>query len=75
MQERFKVSVHRACRLSLLQRSTWYTKSTARDQSALRQRIRDIAMSRPRFCYRRVLVMLKREGWEVGKKRVYRQHL
>ncbi|WP_251865842.1 transposase [Achromobacter sp. Marseille-Q4962] len=27
---------------------------------------------RPRFGYRRVLVILHREGWEVGKKRVYR---
>lgn len=50
----------------------WYAKSQARDQSALRQRIRDIAMNRPRFGYLRVLVMLKREGWQVGKKRVYR---
>lgn len=29
-------------------------------------------MSRPRFGYRRLLVMLRREGWEGGKKRVYR---
>ncbi|MFD0882930.1 IS3 family transposase [Variovorax dokdonensis] len=29
-------------------------------------------MSRPRFGYLRVLVMLKREGWQVGKNRVYR---
>lgn len=72
MQERFKISVHRSCRLAMLQRSVWYAKSCARDQSALRQRIRDIAMSRPRFGYLRVLVMLKREGWAVGKKRVYR---
>jgi putative transposase len=72
MQERFKVSVHRSCRLALLQRSSWYAKSEARDQSALRQRIRDIALSRPRFGYLRVLVMLKREGWPVGKTRVYR---
>lgn len=27
MQERFKVSVHRSCRLALLQRSSWYAKS------------------------------------------------
>ena len=72
MQERFNISVHRSCRLALLQRSVWYAKSQARDQSALRQRIRDIAMSRPSFGYLRVLVMLKREGWQVGKKRVYR---
>jgi putative transposase len=72
MQERFKVSVRRSCELALLRRSVWYAKSTVRDQSVLRQRIRDIAMSRPRFGYLRVLVMLKREGWQVGKKRVYR---
>ena len=71
MQERFKISVQRSCRLALLRRSVWYARSTARDQSALCQRIRDIAMSRPRFGYLRVLVMLKREGWQVGKKRVY----
>ncbi|MBL8439377.1 MAG: transposase, partial [Zoogloeaceae bacterium] len=47
-------------------------KRRARDQSALQQRIRDIALSRPRFGYLRVLVMLQREGWRVGKKRVYR---
>ena len=31
-----------------------------------------IAMDRPRFGYLRVQVMLRREGWQVGKKRVYR---
>jgi putative transposase len=62
----------RSFHLALLQRSVWYAKSQAGDQSALRQRICDIAMSRPRFVYLRVLVMLKREGWAVSKKRVYR---
>ena len=72
MQERFKVNVRRSCRLALLRPSVWYQKSEARDQSALRLRIREIAVDRPRFGYLRVLVVLKREGWEVGKKRVYR---
>jgi putative transposase len=44
MQELFKVSVRRSCGLALLRRSVWYAKSQVRDQSALRQRIRDIAM-------------------------------
>lgn len=72
MQERYGVSVQRSCGLALLRRSVWYAKSLARDQSALRLRIREIAMDRPRFGYLRVLVMLKREGWAIGKKRVYR---
>lgn len=66
------MNVRRSCRLALLRPSVWYAKSEARDQSALRLRIREIAMDRPRFGYLRVLVMLKREGWEIGKKRVYR---
>jgi hypothetical protein len=44
---------------AMLRPSVWYAKSQAVDQIALRQRIRDIAMSRPRFGYLRVLVMLK----------------
>ena len=57
MQERFKVNVRRACRQALLRPSVWYQKSVARDQSALRLRIREIAMDRPRFGYLRVMVM------------------
>jgi len=40
MVETFQIAVRRACRLSGLARSTWYKQSTARDQSALRLRIR-----------------------------------
>ena len=72
MQERFRVSVRRSCRLALLRPSVWYAKSQARDQSALRLRIREIAMNRPRFGYLRVHVMLRREGWTINKKRVWR---
>lgn len=67
MQERFKVNMRRSCSLALPRPSVWYQQSEARDQSALRLRIREISMDRPRFGYLRVLVMLKREGWSVGK--------
>ena len=66
------MSVRRSCRLALLRPSVWYAKSQARDQSALRLRIREIAMNRPRFGYLRVHVMLRREGWTINKKRVWR---
>ncbi len=72
MQERFHISVQRSCQLALLRRSVWYAKSQAIDQSALRLRIREIAMNRPRFGYLRVHVMLRREGGAINKKRVYR---
>jgi putative transposase len=66
------VSVRRAIQLAQFSHGGWYGKSVARDQSALRLRIREIAHARPRFGYLRIHVMLRREGWAVNKKRVYR---
>jgi putative transposase len=64
--------VRGSCRLAGFSKSAWYKRSTARDQSALRLRIREIAQVRPRFGYTRIHIMLPREGWPVNKKRVYR---
>jgi putative transposase len=41
-------------------------------QDALRVRLRELAGSRVRYGYRRLTVLLKREGWEVNAKRIYR---
>jgi putative transposase len=41
-------------------------------QDALRQRLRELAAVRVRFGYRRLTVLLKREGWRVNAKRIYR---
>jgi putative transposase len=41
-------------------------------QEALRVRLRELAGSRVRYGYRRLTVLLKREGWEVNAKRIYR---
>jgi putative transposase len=38
-------------------------------QDALR--LRDLAATRVRYGYRRLTVLLKREGWEVNPKRIY----
>jgi transposase InsO family protein len=35
-------------------------------------RLRELAASRVRFGYRRLTVLLKREGWGVNAKRIYR---
>jgi len=42
------------------------------DQAPLRQRIKDIAAARVRYGYRRIHVLLQREGWKVNHKRVRR---
>ena len=34
--------------------------------------LRELAAARVRFGYRRLTVMLKREGWNVNAKRIYR---
>ena len=66
------MSKKRSCRLALLRRSTFYYRSQARDQTALRMRIRELAHSRPRFGYERIHILLRREGWRVGRNRVHR---
>ena len=41
-------------------------------QEGLRQRLKELAASRVRFGYRRLTVLLRREGWLVNAKRIYR---
>ena len=72
LQATFGISVVRACALAQFSRAAWYRPSCARDQTALRLRIRDLAHARPRFGYLRIWVLLRREGWLVNRKRVRR---
>ena len=41
-------------------------------QEALRLRLRELAGVRTRYGYRRLTILLRREGWKVNAKRVYR---
>lgn len=51
----------------------FYYKSHTRDQQALlRIRIRDLAAMRVRYGYKRLHALLRREGWNINHKRVYR---
>lgn len=52
--------------------STRYYRSRARDQSALRIKLGDLAQVRVRYGYRRLHILLQREGWKVNHKLVYR---
>ena len=72
MKASYRVSERRACRALRLPRSTIRHKSTADPQTALRMRLRDLAMSRVGYGYRRLHVLIEREGWHVNHKRVYR---
>lgn len=68
----FQVSERRACQAIGINRSSYRYISTAKDQTALQMRLRDLAAARVRYGYRRLHVLLQREGWPVNHKRVYR---
>lgn len=68
----FRVSERRACRVIGVRRSSYRYRSRAQDQTALRMRLRELAAVRMRYGYRRLHVLLRREGWQVNHKRVYR---
>src|SRR5271165_4064611 len=70
--EHHGVSQRRACRLVKLHRSNWYYESIKDPRHDLRARMREITQIRVRYGYRRVHVLLKREGWQAGKDQVYR---
>jgi putative transposase len=53
-------------------RSTYRYESKAQDQTVLKMRIKEITSTRVRYGYRRIHVLLKREGWEINHKRAYR---
>jgi len=69
----YQISARRACRLLKINKSTYYYKSTQSDLNvALAARIKEIATVRVRYGYSRIHVLLRREGFEVNRKRVYR---
>ncbi|MEM8761433.1 MAG: IS3 family transposase [Pseudomonadota bacterium] len=68
----WSVSIRRACALLRFDPTTYRYRSRRPDQPALEQRIREICETRVRFGYRRVHVLLRREGWQINQKRTYR---
>ena len=64
-------SERRACRL-LLVRVSSYRYQLRQNDSSLRERLIALAREKPRFGYRRLHVLLGREGEQVNHKRVHR---
>ena len=71
-QTTYRLSQRRAARLIPVRLNTWRYERTRDPQEALRQRLRELAAVRVRFGYRRLTVLLRREGWRVNAKRIYR---
>lgn len=72
MKREYRRSERRACQLLEMSRSSCRYQVQRQDEEALRGRLREFAQERRRFGYRRLTVLLRREGWPVNHKRVYR---
>ena len=72
VQKRFDVSERRACRGLGMPRSSHRYRSRKVDSPQLVTALRKHAAERPRFGYRRLHVLLRRDGHMVNHKRVYR---
>jgi putative transposase len=73
VQEQFGFSQRRACRLVGSGRATIrYQRRCRGDDQALRTRLRELAAQRPRYGYRRLHALLRREGIIINHKRVER---
>ena len=72
LRKAYQISERRACQVIVVNRSTVQYKSVKTDVPALRARINEIAATRVRYGYPRIHVLLRREGWLVNRKRVYR---
>jgi putative transposase len=68
----YGLKLARACRLVRQVRSTQYLHSRKDPKLPLRQRLRELAQVRLRWGYRRLHVLLKREGFQLGVNQTYR---
>ena len=66
------MSERRACSVIAADRTSIRYRSRRPDEGELRDRLRELANARRRFGYRRLFVLLRREGEPAGRNRIYR---
>jgi putative transposase len=72
LRKAFEMSERRACKAIGCCRMTMRYETTRADDDGLRQRMKAIAQERRRFGYRRLHVLLKREGYLINHKKLFR---
>jgi putative transposase len=72
LQGAYGVGERRACTATGFRRSSHRYRSRRDPQAELRIRLRDLAAARVCYGYRRLHILLRREGWSVNHKRTYR---
>ncbi len=71
-QQAYRISERHAARLVRLAIGTLRYHSRKVIDAVLRHRLRELAATHVRYGYRRLTVLLRREGWQVNAKRIYR---
>lgn len=66
------MTIRRACAALHFDRSTYHYQSRRTDPAFLKKRIKEICETHVRYGYRRVHYILRRDGWHVNLKKVYR---
>ena len=74
LQREFDLSERRACALVGQHRSTQRRANTRTEIEGLDDRLLEHAAERPRFGYKRITTLLRRDGFLVNHKRVYRMY-
>lgn len=73
MQQTLQISERRACQVLEQPRSSQrYVRRAADDERRLVTRMLELARRHPRYGYRRIAALLRREDWRVNAKRVHR---
>ncbi len=72
LKSALQMSERRACFLTGADRTMVRYRSRRPDDAQLRTRLREFANERRRFGYRRLFVLLRREGEPSGRNRIYR---
>ena len=72
LTEKHGVSQRRACRVLSLNLATCRYQSRRGDGGVIRKRLRELAEERPKWGYRFLHTLLRREGFAINHKRVYR---
>lgn len=70
--DHYGLNLRRACALVKQARSVQYYRSVKDPKLGLRRRMRELANVRVRYGYRRIHILLKREGWQIGRNQTYR---
>ena len=70
--ERFAATERKACELAHIARSSFRYRANEQKDRELTKKLTELAQEQPRYGYRRLEVLLRREGQVVNHKRVFR---